>query len=94
VDVAGPDRVCGWAIDRGAPETPVPLDILIDGRRVTRVLANRYRHDLRAAGILGSGCHAFEVQLPQGMSGRIEVRRSTDLAPLAYTDAAKEATAA
>jgi len=63
------------------------LDILVDGRRIMRVLANRYRADLRQAG-MGSGKHSFEAQLPAGIFGRIEVRRSFDQADLALTEAA------
>ena len=60
---------------------------VVDGRRVLRALANRYRADLREAGV-GSGKHSFEVRLPAGVSGRVEVRRSADQAPLALTEAA------
>jgi autotransporter-associated beta strand protein len=87
VDVAGPGTVAGWAQNVSRPEDPVCLDILVDGRRVVRALANRYRADLREAG-LGSGQHAFEVALPPGVSGHIEIRRSSDRASLALTEAA------
>jgi hypothetical protein len=87
VDQAGPHVVSGWAQCEAQPELPVCLDILADGRRVMRALANRYRADLREAG-LGSGQHSFEVQLPAGVNGRVEVRRSSDQAPLALTEAA------
>jgi type VI protein secretion system component Hcp len=87
VDQAGPSAVSGWAQDELQPERPVCLDILVDGKRVMRALANRYRADLREAG-LGSGKHSFEVQLPAGISGDVEVRRSADQAELALTEAA------
>jgi hypothetical protein len=87
VDQAGPRTVSGWAQDELQPERPVCLDILVDGKRVMRALANRYRADLREAG-LGSGKHSFEVQLPAGISGDVEVRRSADQAELALTEAA------
>jgi hypothetical protein len=46
---------------------------------------------LRAVGI-GSGCHAFEVRLPAGCAGQIEVRRAADQAVLSFTgDAAARA---
>ena len=77
VDQAGPCTVSGWAQNAAAPEAPVSLDILNNGRRVARVLANLYRADLRKAG-LGSGCHGFEVHFPTGLSGQIEVRRTVD----------------
>ena len=55
------------------------------GEILARVVANRYRADLAAAG-LGSGCHAFAVALPEG-PGEIMIRRALDGAvlPLAET---------
>jgi hypothetical protein len=88
VDVLGPDEVSGWAQDLAAPETPVALDILVDGVRAARVLANAYRADLREAA-LGSGCHGFAVALP--VRGRVEVRRAADSAVLGPTTAARAA---
>jgi autotransporter passenger strand-loop-strand repeat protein len=87
VDRAGPDGVSGWAQDSAAPEAPVALDIYCDGAHAARVLANAYRADLREAG-LGSGCHAFELTLPDGLTGPVEVRRASDQALLSYTEAA------
>jgi len=84
VDQAGPRLVAGWAQDESAPETPVCLDIRSGGVRIARVLANRFRADLRAAG-LGSGCHGFEVLLPAGIAGPIDVMRSSDRAVLPLT---------
>ncbi|MDD2796340.1 MAG: hypothetical protein PHE40_10925, partial [Acidocella sp.] len=81
VDVAGPRRCAGWAQAEAAPEAPVCLDIFVDERRAGRVLANRYREDLRTAG-LGSGNHGFELDLPEGLHGTIEVRRASDQAVL------------
>ncbi len=70
----------GWAQDAAAPETPVLLEILHDGTIIGTILANRYRPDLRKAG-LGSGCHAFELQLP--LPGTITLRRAGDGAMIA-----------
>lgn len=77
LDLAGPELVAGWAQGLEAPEAPVRLDICVAGRRVARVLANKYRADLRQAG-LGSGCHAFEWRVPKRMTGPFEVHRSCD----------------
>ena len=66
------------------PEAPVCLDILAGGTLVGRALANRYREDLKRAG-LGSGWHGFAIQLPSGLASApniIEVRRSLDQAAL------------
>ena len=63
---------------------PVCLDILAGGKLVGQALANRYRADLKEAG-LGSGWHSFAFQLPSGLAAApnmIEVRRSLDRAAL------------
>jgi hypothetical protein len=82
VDIAGPLVCAGWAQYEDQPEVPVCLDILPDGQRVARVLANHHRADLRAAGY-GSGNHGFVANLPLGLTGKIEVRRTSDQAVLA-----------
>jgi hypothetical protein len=87
VDQAGPEIVADWAQCETQPEEPVCLDILADGKRLLRALANRYREDLHQAG-LGSGSHSFKVQLPAGTFGTVEVRRTFDQTPLPLTDAA------
>jgi hypothetical protein len=88
IDEAGP-RLRGWAQDEAAPEVPVELELLCGGQMVTRFLANRYREDLRAAG-LGSGCHAFELALP-GLNGPLTVRRVSDGAVPGVPQAARRA---
>jgi hypothetical protein len=79
IDETGP-RLTGWAQDEAAPETPVELELLCNGRTVLRFLANRFRTDLREAG-LGSGCHAFELALPP-LDGSFTLRRVSDGATL------------
>lgn len=77
----------GWAMDEAAPDVPVYLDVLVDGRRLTRIMANRYRADLRLAG-LGSGCCSFSVAIPADVApDRIEVRRAADGCLLQRSDA-------
>jgi autotransporter-associated beta strand protein len=74
----------GWAQNSEHAEAPVCLDILVGGRLIGRVLANRYREDLEQAG-LGSGRHAFEFTPPNGIAfapDAVEVRRSLDEAVL------------
>ena len=85
VDLAGPEILAGWAQSEETPEEPVCLDVLLDGAYLTTVLANRYRADVRQAG-LGSGTHGFELRLPR--SGRIEVRRAADQAVLPLAERA------
>jgi hypothetical protein len=83
IDQAGPEVCSGWAQDLTEPETPVCLDIFIRGKRVGRVLANLFREDVRAAGY-GSGACGFELRLPAGVRGQVEVRRSVDGAELGW----------
>jgi hypothetical protein len=92
LDQAGPDKICGWAQDIFALEVPVTLDILIGNRHVATILANRYRADLRKAG-LGSGCHGFEYTLPARMTGNVTVCRMQDGAGLMKTGASRDAEA-
>lgn len=69
--------VCtGWAQCAATPEVPVTLLAMRGGEILARVVANRYRADLRAAG-LGSGCHGFAFALPDG-GGEITLRRAVD----------------
>ena len=87
LDVATRDRLSGWAWHSGS-DAPVALQLLDNGRLLTRVLANMDRPDLRAAGI-GCGRHAFDVAIPGGLSPLsrhvLEVRRETDGAALPGT---------
>ncbi len=80
VDIARRERVSGWAQDPAAPNVPVSLLITTDDTLLVRVLADRLRADLRAAGI-GAGRHAFDVEL-EGLSPLsrhvIAVRRESD----------------
>ncbi len=70
----------GWAQDEAAPEAAVELELHGNGRILARFLANRYRADLRRAG-LGSGCHAFQLT-PPPWQGAITIRRAADGAVL------------
>jgi glycosyltransferase involved in cell wall biosynthesis len=85
LDTATRERITGWAQDEADITQPVALQILDNGIPLARVLANRHRPDLAAAGI-GSGWHSFDVILPGGLSPLvrhvIEVRRESDGAPL------------
>jgi autotransporter passenger strand-loop-strand repeat protein len=87
IDQPGPGTITGWAQCETQPEEPVCLDIFLGGTRIARILANRYREDLRRAG-LGSGNHSFAFTLPAGVSGAVDVRRAVDGAPLCRAAAA------
>jgi len=69
----------GWAQDTEYPDSPVCLDVLVDGLVVAQVLAERFRADLLQAGI-GDGRHGFCVALPGWTIAReaITVRRTAD----------------
>jgi hypothetical protein len=77
--------IAGWARHDEAPGAPVSLVVTIDDEFAGRVIANRYRDDLLAAGI-GNGRHAFalDFEAPLPPSGRhvIRVRREPDAADL------------
>ena len=89
VELVKDGRVYGWAQHAEQPEVPVCLELLLDGIVVAQVLANRYRVDLWHAD-LGSGCHAFEVALPDMLRTHahahgvpaLRVRRTVDGAEL------------
>ncbi|WP_156473874.1 glycosyltransferase [Acetobacter malorum] len=63
LDYVGHRRVCGWAQDAARPNVPVTIQILDNGRLITKVLANRYRGDLDVPGS-GGGRHGFDCLLP------------------------------
>jgi hypothetical protein len=80
VDVISASCVKGWAQTVDYPEAPVCLDIYIGGRLIGQTLANRYRQDLRQAG-LGSGRQGFEFSMPAAIGvapNAVQVRRSLD----------------
>ena len=73
----------GWARNPARPDVPVCIEILVDGAVVSRAVASGFRKDLAEAG-LGSGRHAFKVDLPASITSRsvVEVRRVSDRAIL------------
>jgi fibronectin-binding autotransporter adhesin len=79
-------RLSGWAQDELHPESPVSLDVFINGTYLTNILADQYRNDLQSAG-LGSGFHAFSLGLPPGLTGKITVRRALDGTELVHLNA-------
>jgi glycosyltransferase involved in cell wall biosynthesis len=67
LDKVSSRTISGWARDTSRPEDPVSLIITNNGRLVERVVANRYRDDLKDAAI-GNGYHSFELVLSQSLS--------------------------
>ena len=91
IDLVSETCIAGWAQNSEAPEAPVCLDILVEGKLIGQVLANAYRDDLKAAG-LGSGRHAFTFTPPAGFDfpgDTVEVRRSLDGMALEFTAASE-----
>ena len=78
------DALWGWAQDTGNSLNPACLHVYADGCVIGRVLANRFRADLRDAG-LGCGRHAFRFEAPKGVdlsTVHVELRRASDGAAL------------
>ncbi|MCJ2088232.1 glycosyltransferase family 4 protein [Methylobacterium sp. E-005] len=65
VDRLSRRQVIGWARDTAAPDSPVALVVVVDGRAVGRCLAEQPRDDLVAAGE-GHGRHGFTFAFPHG----------------------------
>jgi len=87
VDRITGECVTGWAQNLDHPEAPVCLYILVSGVLVGQVLANRYREDLKQAG-MGSGRHSFAFTVPPELDfapDEVEVRRSLDGVALELT---------
>jgi hypothetical protein len=53
----------GWAWDTQHPDASVPVEVLLDGKRLGVVEADRFRPDLAAAS-KGNGAHGFSFELP------------------------------
>jgi hypothetical protein len=63
VDRANRRGIAGWAVNAGAPDVPVALDVMVDGAVVARIVANRSRPDLTQVGD-GSGRCSFDLDWP------------------------------
>ena len=64
LDVVVDGTLMGWARDPEAPDDVVLLQLRLGERRIALFRADRFRADLRDAG-LGTGRHGFEVPLPR-----------------------------
>jgi hypothetical protein len=96
VDIAHPLELAGWAQDLAHPLLPVLLEVILDGRMISTVLACHARADLPRAGI-GNGQCAFSLATPFRLSAaqldRLIVRRAADGAVLARAEAARRTAA-
>nr|WP_294916673.1 glycosyltransferase [uncultured Neokomagataea sp.] len=59
IDLANRHKIAGWVRDRLNPQRTVWLILHINGQATQRIPANRFRHDLREAG-LDHGRYGFE----------------------------------
>ena len=80
------NTITGWAFDPEHPDTAIALEVLDGDGLIARVVANRFRSDLEAAGI-GDGHHGFELPLSRALSPlthhALRVRRVGDTRELA-----------
>lgn len=81
LDIVDTQVISGWVHDTARPDEPLGLIITNNDRLVERILANRYREDLKNAGV-GNGRHAFELVLLNPLSpferNIVRIRRETD----------------
>lgn len=56
----------GWAFNKIKQGDPLEIEILADGQLIGRVMADKYREDLLAAGF-GNGNHSFKIDPPPGL---------------------------
>lgn len=73
--------VSGWAWLPDHPDVPVVLEVVDNGQVIAVAVADTFRSDLRRTGI-GTGHHAFHVELPRPLTPRqshsLVVRRAAD----------------
>ena len=85
VDAASHARIEGWAFDPASPGEPVTIVVTDNGAVIGRVVADRFRPDLKRAGF-GDGCHGFAYAVPGGLAAGVQHRLAlfseADWAPL------------
>jgi hypothetical protein len=62
LDIVSDRKVMGWA-QYLSDRRPASVLLLVNGREVARVEADRFRQDLQDMGISADGCCAFEIEL-------------------------------
>ena len=90
VDNVSRQQIEVWAADDAAPEQPIDISILVNGRKVAQVLCDHPREDLRRTKQYGSGRHGFLFQFPEplseGTKARVTILFSQTGAPLVRGD--------
>jgi hypothetical protein len=81
IDQLNRGGAAGWAQDDAHPTEPVNLIVTCNDNFVARIVANRYRADLKQAGI-GNGRHSFQFVFPTELapfeSQSVAIRREQD----------------
>lgn len=62
-DASNCNVIAGWVWNRREPNTPLRVDILVNGALFTQVLADQFRQDLKDTG-RGDGRHNFNIPTP------------------------------
>jgi hypothetical protein len=63
IDASNCTEIAGWVWNRRAPNTPLRVDVLVNGVLFTQVLADQFRQDLQDTG-RGDGRHVFKFPTP------------------------------
>jgi hypothetical protein len=74
LDLANPGQVAGWALDRSDPDSPVYVQLYVDGRFAAETSANLARPDVVDAGLANEPNHGFAFVTPQLTAGNHEAR--------------------
>lgn len=69
IDLAGPERVAGWAFDPAAPLETIEVELFIDGRFFASQRADRPRPDLLEAGASPDPDRGFSFPIPADAHG-------------------------
>lgn len=65
IDVADQTRLAGWVNDPRLPETPLEVQLFIDGKFIASRLADDRRDDLVSAGVTEKPNHGFSFELAE-----------------------------
>jgi hypothetical protein len=75
LDLVDEGQIAGWAWDKNQPDNAILVDIYDDDKKLTTVLADRFREDLVEAGI-GNAKHCFSYPTPASLKdGKVHTIR-------------------
>ncbi|WP_128544390.1 hypothetical protein [Larkinella soli] len=84
LDGADCSSIGGWVYDRDQPNTPLPVELLVNGQVVASQPAGTFRQDLLNAG-KGDGRHGFGFQAPAALKTGQPVSVSVRVAASGYS---------